>query len=102
MIFTDSLPLGGPTGGEVVGTAKVAKPFSFVAPCCCALKCASLGGDCVGFEVGALSLVAVSDPSVDKALGVSGGVFFGRGDSATFSVSFICSRCDVKDVKADA
>jgi len=52
-------------------------------------------------DVGAGDLV-ISAASVDRARGVSGGVFFRCDDKATFSVSFANSRKDdVKEDKAD-
>jgi len=63
-----------------------------VAPLCLALscRCSGVGGACL----------AVSEPSLDSARGVRGGVFFSRGGT-TSSVSFVESRFEVKEESAE-
>ena len=45
--------------------------------------------------------LAVSEPSLDNARGVRGGVFFLRGGT-TSSVSLVDSRCELKEESAES
>ena len=85
-MVTNNFPFGGPTGGEDRGVDELC------APCCpdLSLPRSGVGGVCL----------ADSEPSFDNARGVRGGVFFFRGE-ATPSVSFVDSRCEVKEESAE-
>ena len=85
-IVTYNLPFGGAIGGA--GRELV---WSLKSLCLCLLSSRPLGEN---------SFFVVSEPSLDRALGVRGGVFF-TGGEATPSVSLTDPRLEVNEERAE-